>query len=160
MPNIFIIGSSRSGKTTLAKTLQDSLSDHDPRLVSAGTWARSTFGDESHTADSATSLAEKTRQALDKNPCVVREWLVKQTKTCRPVIIEGIRNPIDFAGVWNPAEDVVVFLTNPAPSNAWEATGIETIRRTVDWGAVNGGCRQSLVNPTLEEILVEFEQLD
>ena len=137
---LLIYGPSGVGKTTLARAVAESahLRDLDSKVISASGWLADRY--PGHYAYAAT-LDPKARTAhltglslrhLAAYPNDPAEWLVSQVRTCRPVIIEGIRNPMDLAAVARIRRILAVPLHNPnAPYTGWEYHGVEAMHRSL-----------------------------
>lgn len=105
--NLFIIGPSQTGKSTLAQGIA---LDTGMKHITASSWVRSKFKPEE----------SPTREDLtQKSTDLLREQSTMATDTLRALhdldsggyIIEGIRNPFDFARLYRPERDVVLFLS-------------------------------------------------
>lgn len=111
---IIIIGITGSGKTTLAKEIKDFWKDTVPDdlyVISAGQWAREKFDIYEKSPEAASKLWFLTQEYLKTDPEAIRNWLRNQMETCRPVIVEGLRNPRDAAMIAEQRPDyVLVFL--------------------------------------------------
>lgn len=124
--NIFLIGPSRSGKTTLARRLVEA----HPYLtaVSSSRWLRDRL--PSATVDELTSEATRVLRA---HPSIARDHVRAQMASASGgCVIEGIRNPIDFSCLFDPRSDAVVFLNGPS-ATSFERDGVAAIRRIVLW---------------------------
>jgi len=124
--NIFLIGPSRSGKTTLARRMVEA----HPYLTaaSASRWLRERL--PSATVDELTSEATRVLRA---HPDIARDHVRAQMASAPGgCVIEGIRNPIDFACLFDPRSDAVVFLNGPS-ATSFERDGVAAIRRIVLW---------------------------
>lgn len=122
LSHVFIIGPTGAGKSTLAHALGTAL---DAPVVSAGGWARALFPDKSGKA-----LAEAAVQRLREDPDVALHWICERVGCAKGfAVVEGIRNPRDFALLCNPQVDCLIRLTVPAvaPASAWEARGLEAL---------------------------------
>jgi hypothetical protein len=134
LPNIFVIGMSRVGKTPLADQLAEPINFI---RISASEWVRSTFVPN----DPANALAEITQLSMEKlkeNPDVCVDFILDKYDVVRRggFVIEGIRNPRDFALLFRPERDLVMFLSfpnNTLQPTEFEKQGIAVIRQMVDW---------------------------
>lgn len=134
---VFILGPSGSGKTTLANQLANAL---DCPCISGGAWIREALNEYGHTPEIAQKLSEASREILRGDPLYCYKWLKGQVKDS-PVVIEGLRNPLDFFGLWTP-EDVVVFLEGEYASD-FERIGLGAIR----FAMIDGFGMKVLHNP-------------
>jgi hypothetical protein len=137
-PNIFVIGLSKVGKTPLADQLAASFGF---TRVSASEWIRSTFVPK----DPVNALAEITaasQERLQADPDVCVRFITEKYNVVElgGFVLEGLRNPRDFALLFRPERDFVLFVTHPnntlAPT-AFETAGVGVIRSTVDWMVQN-----------------------
>lgn len=137
---LFIVGVTGSGKTTLAKKVADAASQReDVVVISASGWIRSITGIKGHSKADVQALTDRSKEELAKNPTVALDWIRGQIHGCRPTIIEGCRNPVDFFGLYDPCEDYVVFIESyMKPASEFESVGLHTIRSCVQ-GMVDGG---------------------
>lgn len=94
---MIIVGFTGAGKSTLAqKVAEAAQSEEDVHVVSAGGWVRAATRIYEHGPDARRELEAATRRILDEDPEAGRRWLRGQIKTCRPVIVEGLRFYGDF----------------------------------------------------------------
>lgn len=138
---MFIIGVTGSGKTTLARKVAEAASQReDVVVISASGWVRALTGIKGHSNADVQVLTERSKEELAKNPTVALDWVRGQIQGCRPTIIEGCRNPVDFFGLYDPCEDYVVFIVDSyhKPASEFESVGLHTIRSCVQ-GMVDGG---------------------
>jgi hypothetical protein len=125
---------SRVGKTPLADQLAEPINFI---RISASEWVRSTFVPN----DPANALAEITQLSMEKlkeNPDVCVDFILDKYDVVRRggFVIEGIRNPRDFALLFRPERDLVMFLSfpnNTLQPTEFEKQGIAVIRQMVDW---------------------------
>jgi GTPase SAR1 family protein len=133
MVKIFILGTSQSGKTTLAKAICQQL---PLQHVSASTWIRKHFHE--NTQDKQTLIASMTAFATQKlklNPFACIEELQKKYDLNQPSVIEGIRNPFDFANLFDPNTDRVIRITyknNKLQPTEFEK-GLEVVDDLLTW---------------------------
>lgn len=134
LPNIFVIGMSRVGKTPLADQLAEPINFI---RISASEWIRDGFVPK----DPANALAEITQASMERlqeNPDVCVDFIVSKYDVVKRggFVIEGIRNPRDFALLFRPERDLVMFLsfpTNTMQPTEFEKQGTAVIRSMVDW---------------------------
>jgi hypothetical protein len=142
--NHFVIGSSRSGKTTYAKALAQK---YGLQHISAGRWAREQYlgGYENtqHMTDDPDVVANMTAFSLaviKAAPNTTIDYVRANYDLARPSVIEGVRNPRDFMQLYDPVHDVVhrlVYRENPVPATRFEG-GIEIIDSYMRWLQGNG----------------------
>ncbi len=106
MPNLFIIGNSQVGKSTLAKNLAEIF---HYKHIGASEWVRSKFPPNVSREELTSYSVEQL--ALNPNVCVdyIRNKYDLENDS---FIIEGIRNPFDFVKLWNPQTDHIIFLSH------------------------------------------------
>lgn len=142
---IFICGLSNTGKTTFAKTLAEKLNETSisPKFkpISASGFVRREFMNKPEALRE--ELEDFGRKSLQKDPNVAVRFLEEETDSFNGnFIIEGIRNPRDFAMVFDPTKDFVViqdvsvedarFLKSEFDRGVW------IIREFCEWHRKNG----------------------
>lgn len=151
MMKIFVLGISRSGKTTLAKGIAEELKL--PHISSSG-WVRTHFAEGAPISD----MTAYSQEQLEKNPSACLDYLQANYDLSIPCVIEGIRNPFDFIHLFDPREDLVILLDYV--KNLTEATlfesGLEVIDRYVKWLEINQLIRS---NRRLKLTFSEFDTL-
>lgn len=108
MVKIFVLGTSQSGKTTLAKRICDELS---LQHVSASAWVRKNF--KECYVDKQAHIQSMTAFATDQlkhNPFICIQELQTSYDLNLPSVVEGIRNPFDFAHLFDPRTDCIVWV--------------------------------------------------
>lgn len=125
---IFVIGNSKSGKSTIANKLGLELGY---KVISAGAWVRSAFGEEKPTRK---EMDDYSCAVLNKNQNICIEYLIEQIGEEENVIIEGIRNPRDFMFLYQPG-DIVIFikLLPEIEESEFEKRGMETIQKYLEF---------------------------
>jgi GTPase SAR1 family protein len=123
---IFLIGPSGCGKSTMAEKLvahgfdhvETSLNfkKHHPRRV----------------GESLGDFAE--RLSVAARPLVQKRWFLTDVldRVTQKCVITGARNPFDFAVLFDPMHDAVVFFEGEGKS-AFETAGIEACRQAVEF---------------------------
>ena len=106
---IYVIGSSKSGKTPFASKIAEVLGWS---LVCASEWFRKTFlqqgpSDRQAFTDAITAF---TIQTLREDPDLNLRYLSSRHDLSRPCVVEGFRNPRDFIRLFDYRQDRVVFL--------------------------------------------------
>jgi len=124
---LIIIGNTGTGKSTLAQKIAECLPEEEPVVISAGRWIREYMDEWGHGPEVAAKLSKASTDILRKDPTYCLRWLRSQTETCRPVIVEGMRNPVDFTGLFTPGQDIVIQTIGGKPANEFERTGLEAI---------------------------------
>lgn len=115
MGNLFILGYSGTGKTTLSHRLKEQMPALCP--ISASTWVREAFAAELKASKLSLppayreTLTQYACQKLSENPDACVEYILDRHPIhCGMFIIEGIRNPHDFNRLFNPSKDTVFLL--------------------------------------------------
>lgn len=119
LTRVFIIGPTGAGKSTLARALGEKLG---ARVVSAGGWARAAFPSKQR-EELATSAVAKLRE----DPDVAIRWIEERGGLEDGYqVVEGVRNPRDFALLCSPRRDALIFLDAPlaGPASSWEADSL------------------------------------
>jgi hypothetical protein len=121
MSKVFIIGPTGSGKSYLAQRLSEKTG---VQIVEGGHWIRSLTNRWDHGPEAAEFLARESKQALAKDP----EAALKAMRAAidgKPAIVVGLRNVLDFKGLFEPGDILVRMTGNPATE--FESTGIAQI---------------------------------
>lgn len=130
--NIFIVGVTKSGKSTLASYLSDKLGFPH---VSASEWIRS-----QNPNGTVHELTQASKEELAKNPTVCVDFILTRYPTLlsqKGFIIEGIRNPNDFIALYNQKTDIL-FRLRPGMvfgATSFEAKGLDVIDKYVYWSS-------------------------
>lgn len=131
---IFVIGATKSGKTTTAKTLVQKLGCN---FISASEWARDNFlpseinpSVENYTKE----ITEWSRKHLKDDPDRCIKYIKKNNNLNKNCVIDGIRSPSDFIKLFDPKEDRVFFIDHDAHQivNDFES-GIYVIDEHMKW---------------------------
>jgi len=138
--NIFVVGASNTGKSTLAKKIRDTF---DLKYVHAGTWATEMY--ETRPEEKSRAYIDGvTAYALDKlreDPNICITYLASQGVMCgKGFLVDGIRNPRDFSRIFDTQNDVAVILNykeNPIAPTIFEQ-GVEVITAYTQWLVSNG----------------------
>lgn len=127
LTRVFIIGPTGAGKSTLAQALGEKLGAH---VVSAGGWARAAFPSKQR-EELATAAVAKLRE----DPDVAIRWMEREGLEDGYQIVEGVRNPRDFALLCAPRRDAVIFLDAPfaGPASPWEANSLGALSGLVQF---------------------------
>lgn len=146
---IFICGLSRSGKTHLAQLLSNAL---DLKFVSASGWLSkidevlAVMATDETEQEYIERLTQRSIEALDQDPDICIRWINKNKYD----IIEGVRNPRDFAHLYNPSEDVIIWCVNKnvvGPATEFERAGACAILNYIEF--------QKNIHPKLKMVKVE-----
>lgn len=147
--NVFLIGATKTGKTTLARRLAEDLGlTH----VAASAWLRGRPDVPAPVADDAPmrdrvafteAITRRAREELARDPDVCVDFLRQEHPRFDDggFVVEGIRNPRDFLLLFRPERDLVLYLdfaANPHPPTTFERDGIATIRAITTWLVLQG----------------------
>ncbi len=137
---VFVLGRSGSGKTPMATQLASRVGlTH----VRASAWARATCPALAPPPDAsaparaafAAAITGFAADALVRDPWISIDHLTATAALAGPCVIEGVRNPLDFVHLFDPRQDVVIWLeiegARPAPT-AFER-GLDVIAAYLDW---------------------------
>jgi hypothetical protein len=139
---IFICGVSRSGKTHLASLLSEEL---NAPYFSASGWlheldpVRAKIAEGEGKQQYIDRLTAMSLEALQDDPNICIDYCLGKMRINRvtPTIIEGLRNPRDFLSLYDPAQDVVIWLTNEqvgdTPATSFEDIGLEAIMSCIEF---------------------------
>jgi|GEM_PF-4512868 hypothetical protein len=138
-PIVWIIGATRSCKTALA---QYGVAPLGFKLISTGDYFRREFGQEdTFSRDFVFQLSAFSATCLAQEPNCHLTHLHKLIEEAQqPCVIEGERNPMEFAKLYDPHKDMVIFL-HRMDMDIYDTTierGIAAIERNVRW-CVNVG---------------------
>lgn len=130
---VFVVGHTGVGKSTYARALADALGP-TATVVSGGGWVReqcpSTFAD---------TLTAYAMGALQEDPDVAIKWVGPRDPGPGWQIVEGLRNPRDFALLCDPKQDVIVVLSIYVPATNWERIGSEAVHGTAQFMSLTWG---------------------
>jgi hypothetical protein len=140
--NIFIVGNTKSGKTTLAKKIATKFNlEH----VSASQWFRDNFKGDPSSPAFVKEISVFSSQTLKANSNLNIEIL--QPKIVEGgCVIEGVRNPRDFNALFIPERgDVVIWLYSLSSkhSSVFEAYGLKAIRHSLKFYLETGIMEQA-----------------
>lgn len=155
---IHIVGNSGAGKTPLAEYLVEEASrrGYHAVRVSAGGWVRNEYSVEHLTTreEKNNYLSLMALRHLASDPDTAIKWIWSALDSIEPAvlaktipIIEGYRNPRDFATFYKPADTFIDIFDDSVPvyktteDNVYAkvfASGIEPIRKIVSWFAASG----------------------
>lgn len=164
-PVIWIIGATRSSKTALASALAEgggaSLGFH---LISTGNYFRGRYGqpdtmNRAFVFNISSFAADCLEQAPSCHQDALEDEIVRAQKPC---IVEGERNPLEFAKLYDPKRDMV-FLLKRVDVDTYDTLiekGLAVIEQQVRW-CVNTGIApvNSVCKITYGNTELKFEQL-
>lgn len=137
MYNVFILGPSNSGKTSIANLVSQALV---MPVISASDWVRKEFiGSTLPKQQLIEAMTSYSQKQLHQDPEVCLKHIrtnYPDVETKRGFILEGFRNPKDFLTLFNPRTDLVVRLSytgNPYHGMSFERKGILVIDQSIDW---------------------------
>jgi dephospho-CoA kinase len=136
--NIFVIGKSKTGKTTFSKKLAALL---EMNHIQGSEWVKEKAKEENIIFSEENYRTEITNFALgflrkDRNTCV--DFIKNKYKLeNKGFLIEGLRNPYDFMNLVDFNKDYVFFLTLADVNNFKENSvfdyGVDIIEKTVNY---------------------------
>lgn len=123
MNNIYIIGQTNTGKTTLAKRLSEKTGR---KVISSSSFLDDVDCEGLSKEARAQKLSEESLRRLRINPDIAAKHI--RSQITGPSIIEGIRNPNDYVRLVE-ASDFVFFLqkANSSPATYFEVFGLAAI---------------------------------
>ena len=149
---IFVIGSSQTGKSPLAKALAENMRC---KYLSTSGWVRNRFtaNDYPTTKEFITAMTEYSINELRENPDRCIEYLNEQHDLSQACVIDGVRNPHDFIKLFDPKYDSVIILQrkkNPIRPTQFES-GIELISAYLQYLEKTG-----LIDQQLEQRIYRY----
>lgn len=134
--NIFILGLSKSGKTTVSKAIANSLNF---KYIDALSWMKSIFySTELNSSFNDDEYQQFITKWLIINPLLIINHVKEMTGiqlNCN-FVIDGITSPKDFVSLFDYREDIVVFLNrinNESDNVDHENIGISVSRDCCFW---------------------------
>lgn len=131
-PNIFIIGDTKCGKTTLAKKIAEKLNF---KHISASQIIRDGFTGNKESPTFTKEITDYSIEKLKLNPNYIINDLAKKHIGLGGFVIEGCRNPRDFSSLFSYNDDYVISITNYSASDPqpFEKYGLIAIRAIIDF---------------------------
>lgn len=151
--NIFVIGHSQSGKSTLSSLLS---SDLGYDVISAGGWVRKAFVGKNPTRK---EMDEYSYAALKKNPNICRDYILAGMVEQQYSIVEGIRNPRDFTFLYQPGDMVIIIKLNPViEESEFDAKGIAAIESYLEFEALTNDVKklEIIIDTSIEGDSVKY----
>lgn len=158
-PVVWVIGATRSCKSALA---ENGIAPLGFKLISTATYFRNAYG-QPDTMDRAFvfNISAHAALTLADNPDCHRAYLEKLLKAATgPCVVEGERNPVEFAKLYDPAQDMV-FLIERLDVDKYDTVierGIGAIEQIMRWNVSTGITPQESVMKVifgLDEIRAE-----
>lgn len=140
-PNIFIVGTTKTGKTSLAKEIEGY------KLISGSEWVKAVF------EPSSPDILPGSKQYLEEITEFSKGGLMQDPDLCinfirskYPIeeggfVIEGLRNPRDFVSLFRPHIDTFIAINIAVPMvepTQFEAAGVAAINEIVLWWVNQG----------------------
>lgn len=144
---IFFVGISSTGKTPMIEATRLRLEEKGipHKIVYAGGWVRDKIQPIQGISKEQLSLFDKTLMA-SKTVEILRngganlpiEWIEKQCGELPLVLIDGVRNPDDYAALWRPGDVTILFSRTghslPPETTPFETKGIKPRSDFEKWG--------------------------
>lgn len=138
--NIFILGASGTGKSTVAAVLKQAIPNS--HIVEAGAWARERFPKQPGMSveQHVQYMSEQSAKALASDPLCAVNNIRDRCIAGGFNIIPGVRNPVDLAHLCVPTRDAIIWTNfgNPPPKSAFEQTGLLACTALVRFWEVTG----------------------
>ena len=132
--NIFVIGKSKTGKTTVSSKIAQAL---DIQHVTVSTIFREIVNENDF--ETRQEFIEKisyvSETMIEHDPYVVVNYVNSMTANTSSVV-EGFRNPFEFIKIFNPSEDKVVFLNGGKHVLSYQSkfeNGVDLIYKNLKW---------------------------
>lgn len=158
-PIIWVIGGTRSCKTAIA---ENGIAPLGFALISTGDYFRAQYGQpDTFSRQFVFNISAHSAGILALDPdCHLKHLRKIMQNRDVPLVVEGERNPIEFAKLYHPKKDMVVFVNrlDIDPYDTVIERGIRGIEDTVRWCVSTGIAPQSAVMKLtfgLEEIKAE-----
>lgn len=130
--NVFVFGRAQSFKTTFSKELAKITGFNH---IQASSFLREKHPNLGHSPSDAIQLSVQAIEDLKEDPFVCINSIKLKFKENN--IIEGVRNPVDFAHLFNPQKDKVVWLNNEANTKTeysqFELIGLQSIKEMLSF---------------------------
>jgi hypothetical protein len=131
--NLFLVGRTKSGKTTIAARLA---TDLGLTHVAASAWAREGFGEVGSGEDFTRRITAWSLAKLHEDPDVCVRFVRARHELARGGhVIEGVRNPRDLVLLHDPTHDAIAWIDSarvPAAVTPFER-GVEIICAYAAW---------------------------
>lgn len=133
---IFIIGISKTGKSTLSKYLSEK---YNIEHIQASKSIRNTFKykeeDYNSQQEFIEAITEYSIKLNQKEPYFISNYIINNYNLKKDVLIEGIRNPNNFFSLFDITKDKVIildYLNNKIEKTNFEQ-GIDIIKEYLKW---------------------------
>lgn len=149
-PIVWVIGATRSSKTALATAISDqgpaSLGFH---LIQTGDYFRQRYGKpDTYSRDFVFNISAFAAGCLGEQPDCHEQHLASViAHVNKPCVIEGERNPHEFAKLYDPEQDMVFLLSrlDVEEYNTTIERGVSIIEEQMRWCVANGIAPQESV---------------
>lgn len=142
-PIIWIIGATRTSKSNLAKGLaQGGRGGLNCGLISTSDYFRDRHNKpDTMSKEFVFDLSDFTAACLAQDPeCNIRHLEDRIADLGQVCVIEGERNPFEFAKLYEPDKDIVFFLDR-SDMQSYDTTienGVHIIEQSIRWNVSNG----------------------
>ena len=138
-PVVWVVGATRSCKTALAEY---GIEPMGFKLMSTGTYFRDQFGKEdTNSRDFVFALSNFAAECLSRDAnCHTKKLEQFIAEAGQPCVVEGERNPNEFAKLYDPTQDMVILLKrmNMESYDTVIERGITAIERIIRWNINTG----------------------
>ena len=129
MKRIFVIGFSRSGKTTTANQIMDILADS--KLIEASNWIREKTRIWGHSDIEISELTRISENILRDNPDIANKHILSSVEKVEEkgsiAIIAGIRNERDFSALYREGDAIFYMESIAYAKTNFEREGVQKI---------------------------------
>lgn len=135
--NVFVLGFSGHGKSPFARKFSEATGF---TRVKASGWVSKLVDQEFATREERTAvLTKKSMEVLKQDPRYSLRYLLGMVHD--QCVIDGIRNPLDFISLFDPRQDVAIWLDHVMTlrqPTSFEDAGIATINQYAGFLKTNG----------------------
>jgi GTPase SAR1 family protein len=135
---IFILGFSGVGKTTFAKQLCSEFNFH---YISASKWVRDEFSNENDRNKLTKFALNKLKEDPYFSCSLLSDKIFNLNIILHNIIVDSIRNPLDFVINFDHFEDKIIWLnnySNKIQPTFFEQSGLKVIQEYINFNIDNG----------------------